>query len=54
MSEEQVRQARALSTRPDESVSSVARLLGVSRTTLYKYATELTAKRNWGVGRTGE
>jgi transposase-like protein len=26
-----------LLTRPDESVSSVARLLGVSRTTLYKY-----------------
>jgi transposase-like protein len=41
MSEEQIRQARALLTRPDESVSSIARLLGVSRTTLYKYLPEL-------------
>jgi transposase-like protein len=44
MSEEQIRQARALQTRPDESVSSIARLLGISRTTLYKYLPELTAK----------
>ncbi|NKY56178.1 recombinase family protein [Nocardia flavorosea] len=44
MSEEQIRQARALLTRPDESVSSIARLLGVSRTTLYKYVPELTTK----------
>ncbi|MGI5219276.1 recombinase family protein [Nocardia sp. CA-290969] len=42
MSEEQIRQARALLTRPDESVSSIARLLGVSRTTLYKYLPELS------------
>ncbi|MFG3618920.1 recombinase family protein [Nocardia sp. NPDC047654] len=42
MSDEQVRQARALLTRPDESVSSIARLLGISRTTLYKYLPELT------------
>ncbi|MEV3963394.1 IS3 family transposase [Nocardia sp. NPDC050193] len=44
MTEEQVRQTRALLTRPDESVSSIARLLGISRTTLYKYLPELTAK----------
>jgi transposase-like protein len=44
MSEEQIRQARALLTRPDESVSSIARLLGISRTTLYKYVPELTQK----------
>lgn len=43
MSEEQVRQDRVLLTRPDESVSSIARLLGISRTTLYKYIPELTA-----------
>ncbi|MEU4311293.1 helix-turn-helix domain-containing protein [Nocardia sp. NPDC024068] len=28
---------------PDESVSAIARLLGISRTTLYKYLPELTA-----------
>ncbi|WP_245550956.1 helix-turn-helix domain-containing protein [Nocardia paucivorans] len=44
MSTEQIRQARTLPTRPDESVSSVARLLGVSRTTPYKYVPELTQK----------
>lgn len=42
MTEEQIRQARALLTRPDESVSSIARLLGISRTTLYKYVPDLT------------
>jgi predicted transcriptional regulator len=35
------RQARALLTRPDESVSSVTRPLGVSRSTVYKYLPEL-------------
>lgn len=44
MTEEQIRRARALLTRPDESVSSIARLLWVSRTTLYKYMPELTTK----------
>lgn len=42
LSTDQVRQARALLTRPDESVSSIARLLGVSRSTLYKYLPELS------------
>ncbi|MEU8347684.1 recombinase family protein [Spirillospora sp. NPDC048832] len=37
---DQVRQARALLTRPEESVSSIARLLGVSRSTLYKHVPE--------------
>lgn len=41
MNAEQIRQARAMLTRPDESVSSIARLLGVSRSTLYKYLPEL-------------
>ncbi|MBF6548831.1 recombinase family protein [Nocardia brasiliensis] len=41
MNAEQIRQARAMLTRPDESVSSIARLLGVSRSTLYKYVPEL-------------
>ncbi|MFE3054817.1 recombinase family protein [Nocardia sp. NPDC059239] len=43
MNTEQIRQARALLTRTDESVSSIARLLGVSRSTLYKYVPEITA-----------
>lgn len=39
---EQVRHARALLTQPDATVSSIARLLGVSRSTLYKYVPELS------------
>jgi DNA invertase Pin-like site-specific DNA recombinase len=42
MTEEKIRQARAMLTRPDETISSIARLLGVSRATLYKYVPELT------------
>lgn len=38
MTPEQVRHARALLTPPDATVSSIARLLGVSRSTLYKYS----------------
>lgn len=38
---DQVRQARLLLTRPEESISSIARLLGISRTTLYKHVPEL-------------
>lgn len=41
MTDEQIRQARAILTRPEEAVSSVARLLGVSRSTIYKYISEL-------------
>ncbi|WP_433714972.1 helix-turn-helix domain-containing protein [Nocardia sp. CA-084685] len=45
MTDEQIRKARALLTRPDESVSSIARLLGVSRSTIYKYVPEITVAR---------
>jgi DNA invertase Pin-like site-specific DNA recombinase len=41
MTPEQVRHARALLTQPDATVSSIARLLGVSRSTIYKYVPEL-------------
>ena len=41
MTAEQVRHARDLLTRPDNTVSSIARLLGVSRATIYKYVPEL-------------
>jgi predicted transcriptional regulator len=42
MTAEQIRHARDLLTRPGNTVSSIARLLGVSRATIYKYAPELT------------
>ncbi|MFE3989007.1 helix-turn-helix domain-containing protein [Nocardia tengchongensis] len=45
MSDEQIRQARALLTSPDESVSSIARLLGISRSTIYQYVPEITTNR---------
>lgn len=41
MTPEQVRHARALLAEPDNTVASIARLLGVSRSTLYKYVPEL-------------
>lgn len=41
---EQIRHARDLLTRPDNTVSSIARLLGVSRATIYKYVPELPAR----------
>ena len=37
----QIRQARDLLTLPGNSISSIARLLGVSRSTIYKYLPEL-------------
>ncbi len=37
---EQIRQVRDLLTLPGNSISSIARLLGVSRSTLYKYLPE--------------
>ena len=43
MTAEQIRLARDLLTRPDNTVSSIARLLGVSRATIYKCVPELTA-----------
>jgi DNA invertase Pin-like site-specific DNA recombinase len=39
---EHIRQARSLLSQPDETVSSIARLLGVSRSTICKYVPELT------------
>ena len=41
MTAEQIRQARDLLTLPGNSISSIARLLGVSRSTLYKHLPEL-------------
>jgi DNA invertase Pin-like site-specific DNA recombinase len=42
---EQVRHARALLDDPANSVASIARLLGVSRSTIYKHRPELTGGR---------
>ncbi|WP_031099018.1 recombinase family protein [Streptomyces sp. NRRL S-15] len=41
MNSEQIRHARSMLADPAASVSSIAKLLGVSRTTLYKYVPEL-------------
>jgi transposase-like protein len=41
MTPEQVGHAKALLAQPDASIASIARLLGVSRSTLYKYVPEL-------------
>ncbi len=45
MTAEQIRYARDLLTRPHNTVSSIARLLGVSRATIYKYVPEVTTGR---------
>ncbi|MER7743335.1 recombinase family protein [Streptomyces sp. NPDC096538] len=45
MTEEQVRHARDLLTRPGNTVTSIAKLLGVSRNTIYKYVPELKGGR---------
>ncbi len=45
MTPEQVRHARALLAQPDATIASIARLLGVSRSTLYKYVPELQGRR---------
>jgi DNA invertase Pin-like site-specific DNA recombinase len=45
MTAEQIRHARDLLTRPDNTVSSIARLLGVSRATIYKYVPVVTTGR---------
>jgi transposase-like protein len=42
MTPEQIQSARTLLIQPDNSVSSIAKLLGVSRSTIYKYIPELT------------
>lgn len=43
MTPEKIRHARTLLAKPEETVSSIARLLGVSRATLYKYLPEIAA-----------
>jgi DNA invertase Pin-like site-specific DNA recombinase len=43
MTPEQVRHARALLAQHDATIASIARLLGVSRSTLYKHVPELKA-----------
>jgi len=45
MTPEQIRHARAMLADPDASIASIAKLLGVSRTTIYKYVPELAAGR---------
>ncbi|MEU0787582.1 recombinase family protein [Streptomyces sp. NPDC006173] len=45
MNDEQVRHARAMLADPDASITSIAKLLGVSRMTIYKYVPELSAGR---------
>ncbi|WP_318783800.1 helix-turn-helix domain-containing protein [Streptomyces spectabilis] len=45
MTKEQVRHARDLLTRPGNTVTSIAELLGVSRNTIYKYVPELKGGR---------
>ena len=42
---DQVAQARAMLARPENSVASIARLLGVSRSTLYKHVPELGGRQ---------
>ncbi|MET9915210.1 recombinase family protein [Streptomyces sp. NPDC006476] len=46
MNAEQIRHAYALLAQPENSITSIAKLLGVSRTTLYKYVPELAAGRD--------
>jgi transposase-like protein len=43
MTPEQVGHARALLAQPDATIASISRLLGVSRSTNYKYVPELKA-----------
>jgi DNA invertase Pin-like site-specific DNA recombinase len=50
MTEEQIRHARALLAQPDNTVMSIAKLLGVSRTTIYKYVPELKAGARTALG----
>ena len=50
MTGEQIRQARDLLTLPSNSISSIARLLGVSRSTIYKHLPELANGHNPAAG----
>jgi|SRR5579859_1828760 len=44
MTAEQIQHARDLLARPENTVSAIARLLGASRATIYKYVPELAAR----------
>ena len=46
MTGEQIRQARDPLTLPGNSISGIARLLGVSRSTIYRYLAELADGHN--------
>lgn len=50
MNEEQIRHARSMLANPEASIASIAKLLGVSRTTLYKYVPELKAGHRPSIG----
>lgn len=50
MTEEQILHARSMLANPEASISSIANLLGISRTTLYKYVPELKAGHRPAVG----
>jgi DNA invertase Pin-like site-specific DNA recombinase len=50
MTEEQILHARSMLSNPEASISSIAKLLGVSRTTLYKYVPELKAGHRPAIG----
>jgi DNA invertase Pin-like site-specific DNA recombinase len=50
MTEEQILHARSMLANPEASISSIAKLLGVSRTTIYKYVPELRAGHRPAVG----
>jgi DNA invertase Pin-like site-specific DNA recombinase len=50
MTEEQILHARSMLSNPEASISSIAKLLGVSRTTLYKYVPELRAGHRPAIG----
>lgn len=50
MTEEQILLARSMLANPEASVSSIAKLLDISRTTLYKYVPELKAGHRPSIG----
>ncbi|MFC9534980.1 recombinase family protein [Streptomyces sp. NPDC056975] len=51
MTEKQIRYARGLLTDPENTITSIAKLLGISGTTIYKYVPELAAGRDLLVAR---
>lgn len=50
MNDEQIRHARSMLADPEASIASIAKLLGISRTTLYKYVPELKAGHRPAIG----